>query len=251
MDINEIISKMKPEHSSVVQAEIERLQGEIAKVNDQLASVEADKESANTELEKAKADLEATNVTLESVKSDLEVAKAKAAEACECEGEADENGICKECGKPKKKAALDETETLKSMPENVRAIFEKMKAQKEVAEEEVRKAKEAEKNQAAIAKASELKALPIDTEKLVSILKSCNEDFVDVLTTINAAIDGTVLNEVGKSHSATGTSGAWDKIEAKASEIAKRDSVSIQKAVSIAIKENPEMYKEYLQGGAN
>ena len=103
----------------------------------------------------------------------------------------------------------------------------------------------------AVAKAAELKALPIGTEKLVGVLKSCSADMVDVLTTINAAIEGTVLDEVGKSNADSKGADAWSKIEAKADEIAKRDSVTKQKAVSIAIKENPELYKEYLQGGAD
>lgn len=250
MDINEILSKMKPEHSTAIKAELDRLQGEIAKANEQLATAEAEKETANAELEKAKGDLEATSATLATVNSELEVAKAKKADECSCEGEADENGICKECGKPKKKAAFDEAETMKSMPENVRVMFEKLKAQKEVAEEEVRKAKEAEKDAEAIAKAKELKALPVETEKLVGILKNCDKDFVDILSTINEAIDGVVLGEVGKSNTANTTSDAWSKIEAKAAEVSKRDNVTIQKATAIVIKENPDMYKEYLQGGA-
>ena len=159
--------------------------------------------------------------------------------------------MCKVCGKPKKKAAFDEEETLKSMPAAARAVFIKMRTQKEAAEEEVRKAKDAEKQAEAVAKAAELKALPIETEKLVGVLKSCSADMVDVLTTINAAIEGTVLDEVGKSNAGSKGADAWSKIEAKADEIAKRDSVTKQKAVSIAIKENPELYKEYLQGGAN
>jgi uncharacterized protein YdaT len=102
-----------------------------------------------------------------------------------------------------------------------------------------------------VAKAAELKALPIKTEKLVEVLKNCGTDMIEVLTTINAAIEGTVLSEVGKSNAGSNGADSWAKIESKADEIAKRDSVTKQKAVSIVIKENPELYKEYLQGGAN
>ena len=230
MDIKEILSKMKPEHSSVIQAELDKLSGDVAK---------------------AKEDLKAANEDKEKAESELETLKATMPDECDCDGEADENGMCKVCGKPKKKAAFDEEETLKSMPAAVRAVFIKMRTQKEAAEEEVRKAKEAEKHAEAVAKAAELKALPIETEKLVGILKNCSADMIDVLTTINAAIEGTILDEVGKSNAGSKGADAWSKIEAKADEIAKRDSVTKQKAVSIAIKENPELYKEYLQGGAN
>lgn len=251
MDIKEILSKMKPEHSSVIQAELDKLSGDVMKAKEDLATVTTERDTATQDLERAKEDLKAANEDKEKAESELETLKASMPDECDCDGEADENGMCKVCGKPKKKAAFDEEETLKSMPAAARAVFIKMRTQKEAAEEEVRKAKDAEKQAEAVAKAAELKALPIETEKLVGVLKSCSADMVDVLTTINAAIEGTVLDEVGKSNEGSKGADAWSKIEAKADEIAKRDSVTKQKAVSIAIKENPELYKEYLQGGAN
>ena len=251
MDIKEILSKMKPEHSVVIQAELDNLSGEVTKAKEDLAAVTTECSTAKQDLEKAKEDLKAANEGKEKAESELETLKAKESEECECDGEADENGMCKVCGKPKKKAAFDEEETLKSMPAAARAMFIKMRTQKEAAEEEVRKAKDAEAQAEAVAKAAELKALPIETDKLVGVLKNCSAEMVDVLTTINAAIEGTVLDEVGKSNPGSKGADAWAKIEAKADEIAKRDSVTKQKAVSIAIKENPELYKEYLQGGAN
>lgn len=251
MDIKEILSKMKPEHSEVVQAALDNLSGEVAKAKEDLATVTTECNTAKQDLAKAKEDLKAANEGKEKAESELEALKAKQSEECECDGEADENGMCKVCGKPKKKAAFDEEETLKSMPAAARAMFIKMRTQKEAAEEEVRKAKDAEAQAEAVAKAAELKALPIETEKLVGVLKGCSAEMVDVLTTINAAIEGTVLDEVGKSNPGGKGADAWAKIEAKADEIAKRDSVTKQKAVSIAIRENPELYKDYLQGGAN
>jgi predicted nucleic acid-binding Zn-ribbon protein len=251
MDIKEILSKMKPEHSSVIQAELDKLSGDVMKAKEDLATVTTERDTATQDLEKAKEDLKAANEDKEKAESELETLKASMPDECDCDGEADENGMCKVCDKTKKKAAFDEEETLKSMPAAARAVFIKMRTQKEAAEEEVRKAKDAEKQAEAVAKAAELKALPIETEKLVGVLKSCSADMIDVLTTINAAIEGTVLDEVGKSNAGSKGADAWSKIEAKADEIAKRDSVTKQKAVSIAIKENPELYKEYLQGGAN
>ena len=251
MDIKEILSKMKPEHSAVIQAELDKLSGDVTKAKEDLATVTTERDTVTQDLAKAKEDLKAANEGKEKAESELETLNAKQSDVCTCDGEEDENGMCKACGKPKKKAAFDEEETLKSMPAAARAMFIKMRTQKEAAEEEVRKAKDAEKQAEAVAKAAELKALPIETEKLVGILKSCNTEMIDVLTTINAAIEGTVLDEVGKSNAGSNGADAWTKIEAKADEIAKRDSVTKQKAVSIAIKENPELYKEYLQGGAN
>lgn len=251
MDIKEILSKMKPEHSAVIQTELDRLSGDVAKAKEDLTTVTAERDTATQDLEKAEEGLKAANEAKEKAESELEMFKSQQSDACTCDGEVDEKGVCKACGKTKKNAAFDEEEVLKSMPAAARAIFIKMRTQKEAAEEEVRKAKEAEKHAEAVAKAAKLKALPIETEKLVGILKNCSADMVDVLTAINAAIEGTVFDEVGKSNAGSKCVDAWSKIEAKADEIAKRDNVTKQKAVSIAIKENPELYKEYLQGGAN
>lgn len=252
MDVKEILSKMKPEHASVLQAEFDRLAGDVSKANDTVAEITAERDTIAQDLSKANDSLSAANEELATTKSELETLKAKHPAECECDGEEDDEGLCKACGKPKKKkTGFDEEETLNRMPAEARALFVKMRTQKEAAEEEVRKAKEAEAHSAAVAKAAELKALPVESEKLVGVLKGCSADMVDVLTCINAAIEGTVLDEVGKSHSGSNHADAWSKIEAKADEIAKRDNITKQKAVSVAIKENPELYKEYLQGGAN
>ena len=237
MDVKEILSKMKPEHAAVINDAIEAAAEELRKSNENLATVTAERDGATEQLTTA-------NEDLAKAKSELETLKAKV--PCECDGEAGEDGVCKVCGRAKK-VAFDETETLKSMPKDVRAMFEKMKAQKDAAEEEVRKAKEAE----AIAKANELKAIPVDHEKLVGIVKRADAEMLELLTTINAAIEGTVLDEVGKKHTGTSTADAWSKIEAKADEVAKRDNITKAKAISVVIRENPELYKEYLKGGAN
>lgn len=232
MDMKEILKKMTPEHAAVVQAELDMLNGEIAKAKEL-------SEATAQELAKAQEDLK-------TVTDEANVAKAKAEEA-EAEAEAEE-------AKAKDAAAFDETETLKAMPEAARELFTKMKEQKEAAEEEVRKAKEAELQATAVAKASELKALPIEQEKLVGILKGCSQELLDVFTTLNSAIEGTVLGEVGKSKpgaASASSDGAWEKIEAVAAEIAKSEGISKAKAISKAVDDNPDLYKEYLQGGAN
>lgn len=231
MDFKEILSKMKPEHAEVIQAEIERLTADLNKSKEDLATVAKERDDATAERDEAKEQLDTANEELDKANSELETLKANS------------NG-----------AAFDETETMKSMPQEVRDMFEKMKNQKEAAEEEVRKAKEAEKNAEAIAKAKELKAIPYEQDKLVDIIKGASPDVLDLLAVVNAAIEGTVLDEVGKNRTngsyEAGTD-AWSKIEQKAEEIAKRDSVTKAKAISMVIKENPELYKEYLDGGAN
>lgn len=255
MDFKEILSKMKPEHAGVIQTAFDAMDADLAKAR-------ADLDVANQSIADKDVELGAANEALAKANTELETLKAK--QHCECDGESGEDGVCKACGKPKKSASFDETETLKSMPENVRAVFEKMRAQKEAAEAEVRKAAEREAaaaereaEAAAVAKAASMKAIPVEQEKLVGILKSCTPEVADLLETISKAIETTVLDEVGKNrgNGATaevpGTSdAAWSKLEKKAEEIAKRDNITKEKAMATALDENPELYREYLNGGA-
>ena len=145
MDVKEILSKMKPEHAGVIQQAFDAMDADLSKAREDLAAAEQN-------LGNKDAELTAANDALAKANAELETLKAK---HCECDGEAGEDGVCKSCGKVKKAAAFDETETLKSMPEGVRAMFEKMRAQKEAAEEQVRKAAEREAEAEAIAKAAD------------------------------------------------------------------------------------------------
>ncbi len=237
MDFSEILSKMKPEHSQVIQQELDA-------VKKQLATANEDLEKARNTITQRDTDLANANETIKKQSEELEKAKQ-----CTCDGEADENGVCKSCGKVKKSAGFDETEILKSMPEALRAEFIKMRTQKEAAEEQVRKAAEEKREAEAVAKAATLKSLPVEQEKLVAILKSCDQSVVDILTTVASAIDTSVLEEVGKNKEGNVGSDAWSKIEAEADKVVARDSVTKQKAIATVIKEQPELYKEYLNGG--
>ena len=239
MDFSEILSKMKPEHAAVIQ--------------EQFDSVNAELDTARDDLAKANDALATANDDLKKANDELEVLKAK--ETCACDGESDENGVCKSCGRTKKSASFDETAVLKSMPEGAREMFLKMRAQKEAAEEQVRKAAEKEAEDAAIAKAASLKALPVEQSVLVDILKGCDQKVIDILDAAASAIEGTVLDEVGKAGKgkagSEGSDGAWSDIEKAADAIVERDSVTKSRAISIAIKENPELYRKYLNGGNN
>lgn len=226
MELKDIIAKMEPEHAEVVQAELDKLSEEVNKTKESLVEVTTERDEA---LAKAKETLDAVNEDLEVTKSELDALKAKS-------------------------TAFDEEETLKSMPEEARTLFAKLKSQKEAAEEAVRKAKEAETQAEAVAKAAGLKALPIEHSKLVDILKGASTELLEVLTTVNDAMANTVLSEVGKDRqgaSESTSNEAWDKIEAKATEIIKTKGISKAKAITQAVDENPDLYKEYLKGGAN
>jgi hypothetical protein len=237
MTVQDILNEMKPEHAEVINGAIAKAAEDLAKANEDLAKAQEDlatvtgerdeatqaRDAVQGELDKANEDLANANSELETLRANEEAAKA----------------------------AFDETETIKSMPQAARDMFEKMKAQKEAAEAEIRKAREEKEEAEAIAKAKEFKAIPVEQDKLVGIVKRADADLLDLLTVVNAAIEGTVLDEVGKSNSDKGTADAWSKIEAKADEVAKRDNITKAKAISVVIKESPELYREYLNGGAN
>jgi hypothetical protein len=152
-----------------------------------------------------------------------------------------------------KEPVISEEEIMKNMPEAAKELFLKMKLQKEAAELAVAKMKEAEQHAEAVRKAAELKALPIEHDKLVNILKSADADVVALLTSAAAAIEAATLSEIGKSveGSLSGSADAWDRIEAKAEELMKSAKITKAKAITQIIEENPDLYKEYLQGGAN
>lgn len=229
MELKDIIAKMNPEHAAVVQSEIDNLSSEVTKAKESVAALTNERDSAKEALEKAMGDLKVANEELAKAKEELEALKAN-------------------------DAASNEEDIIKAMPEEARALYTKMKAQKEAAEEAIRKAKEAEAQATAIAKAAELKAIPIEQDKLVGILKGASPELIEVLTAINSAVESTVLGEVGKrspGQASSSSEEAWAKIEAKADEIAKAKGISKAKAISQAVDENPDLYKEYLQGGAN
>ena len=237
MDYKEVITKMSPEQGKLVQAELDKLAGEVTKAKEDLATV-------TTERDEAKKQLDETNGKLETANDDLATAKSELDALKQDEGK---DGAAK--------AAFDEEETMKAMPKEARELFTKMKAQKNAAEEELRKAKDAEKHADAVAKAATLKSLPIEQAKLVELVKGATPEVLELLATVATAMDETVLGEVGKSKAGAGTAStsneAWAQIEAKADEVAKKDSISKAKAISKVVNENPDLYKQYLQGGAN
>ena len=250
MDFSEILSKLKPEHAEVVQQHVDGINAELTKAREELDIANKRVEEQDAQISEQTATINETNDALAKANEELETLKSKDI-PCDCDGEDDGEGVCKSCGKPKKNASTDEDEVLKSLPESLRGEFMKMRAQKEAAEEQVRKAAEEKLEAEAVAKANSLKALPVEQDKLVQILKSCDPTVVEVLTTVAAAIEGTVLTEVGKAGKGKANQDAWSKIEAEAEKVAERDSVTKQKAIGIVIKENPELYKEYLNGGTN
>ena len=223
MDFNEILSKLKPEHAEVITKAFEESNADVAKAREELEAATqtlADKES---ELSAATEALAKANAELEALRAEDTVAKS---------------------------AEVTEEELLKGMPEAARELFGKMRAQKEAAEEMLRKSAEEKAEAEAVAKAASLRAIPVSQETLVGVLKGINQDMYEILCAANAAIEEAVLGEVGKNRgngAAQGASSAWSQIEKHAEEIVKRDNVTREKATAIAVSEHPDLYKQYLK----
>ena len=210
MDFNEIISKLKSEHAEVIQAELAKAKAEVPE--------EIAKELSDTKAE------------LETIKAELEKFKEEAKKA--------------------KEPAQEENfeEVLKNLDPAVQKVFKSLQAQKEAAEQVAKQLQEQKEEEEAIAKARALKALPVEEEKLVQVVKGVSDDVYEILKSAAKVLEeSNLFEEIGKSNA--GTTDAWSKIEKKAEEIAKRDGITIEKAISVVINENPELYKEYLSGG--
>ena len=229
MDYEEILEKMKPEHADVIKAKFEEIEKAKSEVEAELADA----------LEKAK----------ESCK------KADEAAAEDGSEDEEEKPIDKADTKTEGTTSFDEDETLlKSLPEELQSFVAKMRQQKEAAEEVAKAAIARERHAEAVSKATELKALPVATDELIAFIEKSNEETVDMLSAIAKAIDSTVLTETGSNETGSfskSAGDAWDKLESKAAEIAKERGITKAKGMSAAIDEFPELYREYLEGGAN
>jgi hypothetical protein len=211
MDFNEIISKLKPEHAEVIQAELAKVKAEVP--------------------EEIAKELSDTKVELETLKVELEKFKEEA--------------------KKSKEPVQEENfeEVLKNLDPAVQKVFKSLQAQKEAAEQIAKQLQEQKEEEEAIAKARALKALPVEEEKLVQVVKGVSDDVYEILKSVAKVLEeSNLFEEIGKSNA--GTTDAWSKIEKKAEEIAKRDGITMEKAISVVINENPELYREYLSGGA-
>ena len=211
MDFNEIIAKLKPEHAEVIQEEIAKAKAEVP-------------EEIATELSDTKEALEKSKAELEKFKEEVKKSKEPAQE---------ENF----------------EEVLKSLDPAVQKVFKSLQSQKEAAEQIAKQLKEQKEEEEAIAKAKALKALPVEEDKLIQVVKGVSDDVYEILKSAAKVLEESdIFEEVGKSNA--GSIDAWSRIEKKAEEIAKRDGITVEKAIGVVINENPELYKEYLSGGA-
>lgn len=236
MDATEILSKLKPEHAAVIQAELD--------------SLKKAKEAAEQACEEAKKACDVAAAQTTSGNSDDE--DTKKANGNQSQAKPDSTLSAKAA---EGTTSFDEDETLtKGLDPQVVAFIDQLKKQKAAAEEVAKEAIAKERHANAVTKAAELKALPIEESQLVAFIEKSNDETVDLLSAIAKGIESTVLSEEGSNTSQTFTkssSAAWEKIEKEAQRLASERGVTVAKATGMVISEQPELYKEYLEGGAN
>jgi predicted nucleic acid-binding Zn-ribbon protein len=209
MNFDEILKELKAEHVEAITAELAKAKAEVP-------------EDVCAKMASTDAELEATKAELAEVKETV--------------------------NKAKEETSSDE-DVIKSLDPAVQELFKSMTAQKEAAEAIAKQLNEQKVEEEAITKAKELKSLPADEKTLVMIAKTATPEVFEVLKAASKLVeDSEILKEKG-SASTTNTQDAWAKIEKAAIDIATADNITQQKAIARVIKEQPDLYREYLKGG--
>lgn len=215
MDFEKIMESMKTEDADVIRAEIAKAKAEVP-------------EATATEIAKLKGDVDDLTGKLETANESI----------------------------AKSKPEPTEEEIMKSASPEIRAAYEKMKKSKDAAELVAKEAMEAEEERVAKERSSSLSNLPLSDEEAISLAKGLSEEHFTLIENVAKAFkaDGAgLLDELGSSATEDNVAkakDAWTKIEKAAKDIAERDGITIEKAMSTAIRENKELYKVYVDGGA-
>lgn len=157
--------------------------------------------------------------------------------------------------RPIKKA--DGSYDLSGVPKEQRAIVEALWKQAERADQlakELREEKELRIRKEFEERAKQFDNLPISAEELGRILQAFHEkakeeyDKIErLLRAVNEALgQSEILKEFGSSYNGS-SGGAWTKIEKLAQGLIQKDAnLTKEKAISIVLEANPQLYAEYL-----
>ena len=224
MTYEQIMEKLTPEHRATVEATV-------AKAKEDAEATVAEAVAKTAEMTE---ELEATKAKCDELEKSLE-------ETVEVEDEIE---------KSKTDAVED---VIKSLDPAVQAVFKSLQAKTEAAEAVVKAVQKEKEHAEAIAKAKTLSTLPVAEEVLVAeIEKGISPEVMNILeAAAKATADAEIFKSVGTDKIAPTGVDAWARIESAAVEIAKTKNISQAKAIDAAIKENPDLYREYIKNGAN
>jgi hypothetical protein len=196
------------------------------------------------------------------INAEIEKAKTESATAATTQAKAEaQTQITQlegEVAKLKKDPNKSEEDILKNVDPAVRALIEKAQNQAAAAQAAVKKMQDEASEAEALAKAKELPNLTVKTEDLAKTLKDLKdanptlcESVLTILKTANTAA-AKVLGETGSTGTANEVEmakiadAAWTELEKKAEEIKKTKNITTEAAIAQAVKDNPELYKKYL-----
>lgn len=236
--VQEIINKMKPEHQTVVLNYLQDV--EKAKTDALAQSMQNNASTSATD---------DTNSCKEALKKACNERDTMAAELKKAQDK-----IKQLEGTVSKSKSAEENfeEVMKSMPEAAQAILKQMKQTNDTLIAKAKEAEEKAENELAVAKAKDLSVLPIEQDKLVSILKSKpSNEVIELLENLAKAAEKSDIFVAKGVDTAGSTAGsdAFSQVEAKATEIAKAKSITIEKARLEVFEANPKLYEAY-NGGA-
>lgn len=175
----------------------------------------------------------------------------------EVEGEEEREKVEIMAGFPRPLKKADGSYDLSAVPKEQRAIVEALWKQAERAEQlakELREEKELRVRKEFEDKARAFQNLPIPTEELGHLLYSFHakaQEEYDKIEKLLKAVDealgqSEILKEFGSSYNGT-SGGAWTKIEKLAQGLIQKDAnLTKEKAISIVLEANPQLYSEYL-----
>lgn len=142
----------------------------------------------------------------------------------------------------------------------VETIFkqnQEIKEENEQIKKSLHQAREEQRKKEFVAKAEQFQNLAVDSEEFGEVLKtvadSSEEAFDKVMNVLKSADNilkqNDLFNERGSSLEGQ-SGGAWGKIEKTAQSLMEQDSsLSKEKAINKALKDNPDLYKEYMKEG--
>ena len=150
----------------------------------------------------------------------------------------------------------DEDDMMKSLPENVRKMLEDSQKRVEEAEKLAKELKDQQLNNEYVDKAKQFSEVVTDATILGPVLKRIAEinveDYQKIESVLKAANEmvernNILLKELGADGTTdSGNGDAWDQIEKAAKTLMDTDSsLTEAMAISKAIRENPDLYKQY------
>lgn len=144
---------------------------------------------------------------------------------------------------------------LKSVPEPVREMLEKARAEADEVKAELQAAKDAEADRAFIAKAAGWEHLALEADKIgpmLRVLADANPELEEMiakaLETANSQNEaGAIFEEIGKATGETEAPDAWAVIQSRANELVEQGrTTSLAKAIAIVADEDQALYDTYL-----